>query len=162
MESRDDLEQKAFLAVVLHESRHYRLYSLYLVNNTSETIDAMIVVVPGGVEAIPEGASIDAIGDDLIDNVGVRKYGSIPPRSYIELSTYFDWDFDRSDTRRIMLKTLGREEHLHFDIEGSVMVGRELDYVPVLGKKGYVCVGKRTHLWVDGASADTPSPGKDP
>jgi hypothetical protein len=159
MESSSSLEQMAFLAVVLHESRHYRLYSLYFVNNTSDTIDAMIAVSPGGMEAIPEGTSMDAGGSDLSDNAGVRKYGSIPPRSYVELSTYFDWDFDWSNTRRIMLKTLGREEHLHFDIEGSVMVGRELDFVPVLGKKGYVCLGKRTHLSIDG-SEDTPSSGE--
>ena len=150
MERGNDFEQKAFLAVVLHESRHYRLYSLYFVNNTSETIDAMIVIAPGGADAIPEGTSIDAVGSELIDNVGVRKYDSVPPRSYVELSTYFDWDFDRSDTRRIMLKTSGREEHLHFDIEGSVMVGRELDFVPVLGKRGYVCIGKRTYSSIGG------------
>ena len=156
MESSDELEQKAFLAVVLHESRHYRLYSLYFVNNTSDTIDAMIAVSPGGMDVIPEGTSMDAVGVDLIDNAGVRRYGSIPPRSYVELSTYFDWDFDWSNTRRIMLKTLGREEHLSFDIEESVMVGRELDFVPVLGKKGYVCLGKRTRLSIDG-SDDTPS-----
>ena len=159
MERRDDLEQKTFLAVVLHESRHYRLYSLYFVNNTSETIDALIVVAPGGVDAIPEGTPIDAVGTELIDNVGVRKYGSIPPRSYVELSTYFDWDFDRSDARTILLKTSGREEHLHFDIEGSVMKGRELDFVPILGKKGYVCVGKRTYSSIDGPW-DAPSPGE--
>jgi len=150
MESAKDLEQKAFLAVVLHESRHYRLYSLYFVNNTSETIDAMIVIAPGGADAIPEGTPVAAVGPELIDNVGVRKYGSLPPRSYVELSTYFDWDFDRSDARRIMLKTSGREEHFHFDIEGSVMLGRELDFVPVLGKKGYVCIGKSTYSSIDG------------
>ncbi|MGD0661524.1 MAG: hypothetical protein ABSD38_25975 [Syntrophorhabdales bacterium] len=159
MESSSSLEQKDFLVVVLHESRHYRLYSLYFVNNTSDTIDAMIALSPGGMEAIPEGTPMEAVDADLIDSAGVRKYGSIPPRSYIELSTYFDWDFDWSNTRRIMLKTLGREEHLRFDIEGSVMVGRELDFVPVLGKKGYVCLGKRTYLSIDG-SEDTPSSGE--
>jgi hypothetical protein len=159
MESSSSLEQKAFLAVVLHESRHYRLYSLYFVNNTSDTIEAMIAVSPGGMEAIPEGASMDAVGADPIENAGIRKYGSIPPRSYVELSTYFDWDFDWSNTRRIMLKTLGREEHLDFDIEGSVMVGRELDFVPVLGKKGYICLGKITHVSTAGPE-DTPSTGE--
>jgi len=156
MEDSDDLDQKIFLAIVLHESRRYRLYSLYFVNNTSDTIDAMIAVAPGKAEAMLEGAAMDAIGRDLVDNVGVRTYGSIPPRSYVELSTYFDWDFDWSSSRYIMLKTLEREEHLRFDIESCVMVGRELPFVPVLGKRGYACLGKRMRLIVDGLPVTPP------
>ncbi len=158
-DSPDDLEQKVFLAVLLHESRHYRLYSLYFVNNTSDTVEAMIAVAPGGMEAIPEGTTIAAVSNDLIDNVGVRRFGSIPPRSYVELTTYFDWDFDWSDTRHIMFKTPDREEHLRFDIEGCIITGHEIDFVPVLGKKGYVCLGKSTRAFIDG-SGTTPSTGE--
>jgi hypothetical protein len=137
----DDLEQKIFLAVILHDSRRYRLYSLYFVNNTAETIDAMIVVAPGGMEALGEGSRLDDLGPDLVDNIAIRKYEGIPPRSYVELTTYFDWEFDWSSTRYIMLRTGGREEHLRFSLEKDLMAGQKLDALPVLGKSGYVCLG---------------------
>ena len=132
-------------------SRHYRLYSLYFVNNTAETIDTMIVVAPGGMEALREGSPMDDLGPDLVDNVAVRRYESIPPKSYFELTTYFDWEFDWSSTRYVMLRTGGREEHLRFALEKDLMAGQEIDALPVLGKSGYVCLGAPVALSTEGA-----------
>jgi hypothetical protein len=154
MAASDDLEQKVFLAVILHDSRRYRLYSLYFINNTPETIDVMIVVAPGGMEAFGEGSPMDDLGPDLVDNIAVRKYEMIPPKSYVELSTYFDWEFDWSSTRYIMLRIGDREEHLRFALEKDLMAGQELDSLPVLGKSGYVCLGTPVALSAGG------TPGK--
>lgn len=138
----EDLEQRFFIAAILHDSRRYRIYSLYFINNTQNTIDSMIVVSPGLMEAKLGGATIDEVGPGLVDNVGTMRYEGIPPRSYVELTTFFDWDFDWSSSRYVMLKTCGKEEHLRFNIERDILSGQEHGGIPVLGRAGYTCLGE--------------------
>jgi hypothetical protein len=137
-----NLEQKTFIAAVLHGSRRYRLYSLYLVNNTQETIDSIIVIAPGWLKAATEDTALSATEPSLVDNIGVRRYEEVPPKSYVELTTCFDWDFDWSNNRYVILKTRGREEHLRFNIDRDVVAGTECPGIPVLGRAGYACLGE--------------------
>ena len=142
MDKSENQGQNIFLAAVLHSSRHYRLYSLYFVNNSLDTIEAMVVAAPGWKEKIPEGTILDDMEAGLVDNVGIRRYDGIPPKSCVELTTCFDWDFDWSSERYVMFTTHDREEHLTFCVEGSIAVGVKLGSLPILGESGYLCSGR--------------------
>jgi hypothetical protein len=119
----------------------YTTYPVYFINNTSEQIRTMLAIRPGVMCDIKKGATIDDVDEDLIKkkNVGIEKYRNLPPKSFIEVNRYHNWDFDWENAMHIFLETHGEEKHLNFYIK-KYIIGwvKKIDDIPVLHKSGWI------------------------
>lgn len=134
-------ELRYFLAVCEEKQDDYTGYPLYFINNSSEEIEAMIVVSPGAFQYINTKGKMEDIKDDMIDGIGVKKYFRIPPKSYIRDTIYQDWDFDWSNQRYVWIKTRGKGKRLHFYMEKYfIAFNKKVSFIPVLNKSGWICL----------------------
>ena len=117
------------------------MYYTYFINNTSVPIEIMLEVPPGALSHMELGSTVN----DLVNNPAMQKaitrHENIPAYGYVGLyMLYFEWEFDFSNARHLFLKTAGVEKHINFYMEKYFIAGKETDCIPVLNKRGWVCL----------------------
>ena len=123
------------------EQETVSMYQGYFINNTSVPIEIMFEILPGALSEIKAGTTVN----DLINNQAIGKwisrYTNIPPKGYAAINMrYFEWEFDFSNSRHIFLQTDGEEKHINFNMQKYFIVQDETNCIPVLNKRGYVCL----------------------
>lgn len=134
-----------FLAISEYvDENNYTWYPLYFINNTLEQIRVMLAIKPGCMTQIKKGATIDDIDDEFIkNNVGIGKFRDVPPKSYIDVNCYHNWNFDWSNALYLFLETRGEEKHLSFYMgKYFIAFNKKVNDIPVLHKRGWVCLQK--------------------
>jgi len=118
-----------------------RMYQGYFINNTSVPIEIMFELRPGALSVIEAGSTVDDLVNNTPNNKWITQYTNIPAHSYVALNMlYFNWEFDFSNARHIFLKTAGVEKHINFYMEKCCICREETDCIPVLNRKGWVCL----------------------
>lgn len=117
------------------------MYYGYFINNTSVPIEIMFDLPPGALSKIESGSTVDSLVNNPPNNKWITQYTNIPAHSYVGLNMlYFEWEFDFSNARHIFLKTAGVEKHINFYMEKYFIRREEIDCIPVLNRRGYVCL----------------------
>lgn len=130
-----------FLATTEQTNNDNKVYPLFFVNCSINTIDTLVIVRPGAINKVAPYSSVDKINDSLVDNVAIHKFTHIPSLRHVEEDVLHDWDFDSSNERHVYMKVEKKDVYLYFFIH-KYFIGWEnqrMKELPVLGKPGWLC-----------------------
>lgn len=116
------------------------MYHGYFINNSSVPIEIMFEMPHGVLSGIESGSTVNDLINGPIPKA-ITRYENIPAYGYTDIPMlYCKWEFDFSHARHLFLKTAGVEKHINFYMEKYYICREETDCIPVLNRKGWVCL----------------------
>ena len=123
--------------------KSFFLFPTYFVNNTDDFVDELAVLTKAGLKSLKPWATLSDITGPVVDNILIRRFIEIAPKSSIKICDLFHSEFIWKIERLIFLRSGGKEEHLHFSFpEGFLASAPLLDNIPILNRSGWICEGR--------------------
>jgi len=130
-----------FMAFRENTVNNYTTFPLYFVNDSDNLIELMFLIRPGIVDKFKGISSLAEIGDEFVDNEWLKKFTNVPPHSFLADTLFYDWDFDWSNSRDVLMRTRGEEHYLHFHFKKYFVFDQPMtDNLPVLHNPGWICM----------------------
>ena len=137
-------ELRYFLAIFKEAlDKSFFLFPTYFVNNTDEFVAELAVLTKAGLKSLKPWATLSDITGPVVDNILIRRFIEIAPKSSIKICDLFHSEFLWKIERLIFLRSGGKEEHLYFSFpEGFLASSPLMDNIPILNRSGWICEGR--------------------